>query len=90
MRQYRPLTKPDGRVARSQADHVNPYYGQRGADWIKNTNASLFNAQHEPTQTKTRFEQRVSRATRNVLLGSLATVGMLIGGFIVYALAINW
>ncbi|MCG0738757.1 hypothetical protein IMAU70004_01809 [Lactiplantibacillus plantarum] len=52
MRRYQPLTKSNGRVPHSLNHNTNPYYGQHGADWVKDTNASLFNAQHEHLQSK--------------------------------------
>ena len=89
MRLYKPLTKPDGRVPRSGKRHTNPYYGQRGADWVKNANASLFNAQHEHSHTKLHLQHRLSQVTRNVVFVILAVIGMVVGGFIIYSLALS-
>lgn len=89
MRRYQPLTKSDGRVPHSISHNTNPYYGQRGADWVKNTNASLFNAQHERSQTKLHVEQRVSHNVHQLLWLIVAVIAMLVGGFILFSLAIN-
>lgn len=89
MRLYKPLTKPNGRVLRSVNHHTNPYYGQRGANWVRDTNASLFNAQHEASQTRLHLEHRFYQVTHNVLWLVLATVAMVLGGFIIYSIALN-
>ena len=90
MRRYQPLTNPNGRVLRSTNQTTNPYYGQRGADWIKDTNASLFNAQHEHSQTKLHLERQVNQITHRILKIILAILAMLVGGFILFSLAINF
>jgi len=90
MRRYQPLTNPNGRVPRSTNQTANPYYGQRGADWIKDTNASLFNAQHERSQTKLHLERQVNQITHRILKIILAILTMLVGGFILFSLAINF
>ncbi|CAM3279277.1 hypothetical protein [Lactiplantibacillus plajomi] len=89
MRQYKPLTKTDGRVHNSSQDHANPFYGQRGADWIKNTNASLFNAQREQAHRQPSHKKQVQRVLRNVLLIIVAVVVMVVGGFFLYSLALS-
>ncbi|RRK10814.1 hypothetical protein D1831_05800 [Lactiplantibacillus garii] len=89
MRLYKPLTKPDGRVHSTGERHTNPYYGKRGADWVKDTNASLYNAQHEHSQARLHLEHRVSQITRNVIFTVLAILGMIVGGFIIYSIALS-
>ncbi|WEZ94945.1 hypothetical protein P3T69_02450 [Lactiplantibacillus plantarum] len=66
MRRYQPLTKSNGWVPHSLNHNTNPYYGQHGADWVKDTNASLFNAQHEHLQSKSHVERRVRHNVRQV------------------------
>ncbi len=90
MRRYQPFTNPNGRVLRSTNQTTNPYYGQRGADWIKDTNASLFNAQHEHSQAKSHFEYHVTNVTHHIVWAIVAILAMLVGGFILYSLAINF
>jgi len=89
MRLYKPLTDHDGRANRQGNQHSNPYYGQHGADWVKDANASLYNAQHEHSQPKLRRQRRISRLLLNSLLVVLAIIVMIVGGFIVYSLALN-
>lgn len=90
MRRYQPLTKPDGRVPHSTSHHTNPYYGTHGADWVKNTNASLFNAKQTHSLAKRETEQRVSQRARQLLWLVLAIIAMVLGGFILFSLAINF
>lgn len=89
MRRYQPLTKSNGRAPHSLNHNTNPYYGQHGADWVKDTNASLFNAQHEHLQSKSHVERRVRHNVRQVLWVVVAILAMLLGGFILFSLAIN-
>ncbi|WP_338208846.1 hypothetical protein [Lactiplantibacillus paraxiangfangensis] len=89
MRLYKPLTKPDGRVQHTGARHTNPYYGKRGAEWVKDTNASLYNAQHEHSQSRYDIERRVSRMTRYTVFTVLIVLAMIIVGFIIYSIALS-
>ncbi|KRL48002.1 hypothetical protein [Lactiplantibacillus paraplantarum] len=89
MRRYQPSPKSNGRVHHSISHNTNPYYGQRGADWVKNTNASLFNAQHERSQAKNHVERQVRHSMRQVLWVVVAIITMLLGGFILFSFAIN-
>lgn len=90
MRLYQPLTKHNGRVPRSGKVRNNPFYGIHGADWVKNESASLFNAEHEQAQPHHQLHRRVGQTTRKILWAMLIVIGMLIIGFILYSLAINF
>ncbi|AVK60834.1 hypothetical protein C5Z25_03290 [Lactobacillus sp. CBA3605] len=87
MQLYKPLARHDGRTDRHRS--INPYYGKNGADWVKNANASLFNAQHDHSQAKLHLQYRFGRAAYNVLWLVIAILVMLVGGFIIYSLALN-
>jgi len=89
MRLYKPLANHDGRAYRHGDRHINPFYGQHGADWVKNGNASLYNAQHEHSPANSHLQKRVSRIVLTSLWVVIAIVVMLVGGFIVYSLALN-
>ncbi|BDZ31442.1 hypothetical protein RA086_09500 [Lactiplantibacillus sp. WILCCON 0030] len=89
MRLYQPLAKHNGRVPHHVKVRNNPFYGTHGADWVKNESASLFNAEHEHSQAHLHLQRRVGQATYNVIWMVLAVIGMLLGGFIIYSLAIN-
>lgn len=90
MRLYKPLAKHDGRVPRSTSRHTNPFYGSHGADWLKDGDGSLYNAQHEHSNRKLHVEHQVSHVTFNVMWSIVAIIVMLVGGFIVFSLAINF
>ncbi|VDG19110.1 hypothetical protein [Lactiplantibacillus mudanjiangensis] len=90
MHLYKPVTKTDGRANRADNRHINPYYGQHGAAWVKNGNASLYNAEHEHSQAKLHLQHRFGKAMYNVLWAVIAIILMLVGGLIIYSLAINF
>ncbi|MFC6181513.1 hypothetical protein [Lactiplantibacillus daowaiensis] len=89
MRLYKPVTNHNGRANRADNRHINPYYGQHGAEWVKNGNASLYNAQHEHSQAKLHLQHRFGTVAYNVLWVIVAIIVMIVGGFIVYSLALN-
>lgn len=90
MRKYRSLTNPDGST-HSAKQHVNPYYGKRGADWVQNSNASLFSANHERTQNNgwRHVETWFSRSVKIAIWVLIGAVVMVVVGFIIYALALG-
>jgi len=90
MRLYQPLAKHNGRVPHHVKAHNNPFYGTRGADWVKNESASLFNAEHEHSQANLQLQHRIGQATTHVIWVILAVIAMLLGGFIIYSLALNF
>lgn len=90
MRLYHPLTKPDGRVQRSKNQNTNPYFGKRGAEWVKDSNASLYSAQREHTNRDWRqVQHRVNRTTLNVIWTIVAILVMIVIGFVIYAIALG-